>query len=428
MESAGESKSRLSIGRGVLGLLDRGAQRAAEGVLNALHDLADDDASYEDASYEDASDDGADSEGSLGPRLAPRLPSSQAAALAPAQAAAPSEPSRATVAPAALAAAAPAAEDPPPASAEEAVRAAERRLLGEWSGLQFAVESTLAVELAGLEAELSVEREMRGALCAREAEWAGRCDQLRTEAAQREAEAARAADASAEARRAEVGALRARVGGLQAQLGERERMLDELNAQAGHGDVTTWRARAELSQGEAAQLRARLGRLEAEHVPRLQRARAERDEALEAARLLGAQLAEARGAALGAEGQLSRLSGALQLHVAQADELGAQLAAAEERLRGCVDRQVARSWVVTFLEHSSRRGGSARQKELLGLMAEWWAFSPEDKMRAGLAPSADALHTPHESLGERWSEFLHREAEAAGEGGGPDEPTRGAPG
>lgn len=301
------------------------------------------------------------------------------------------------------------------AAVDAAVRRAERRLLGEWSGLQFAVESALSAELAALEEELSIEREMRLAVCAREASWAAANDRLRLEAAQRDADAAVREAERGEALRAELVRLRDKVGAQAAQLQERERLLDDLAAAAEQGDAVTWRARAELAQSEVSQLKARLRAMAAEHEPQLQRATAERDEATATAQALAQQLEEARAVARGAEGQLSRLSGALQLHVAEADELAAKLREAHSRLALSVDRQVARSWVVTFVENyasrSSSHQGYARQRELLEMMAAWWSFSAEDRIRVGLAETTDALHTPNESLGERWTKFLHREAD-----------------
>ncbi|KAG8460443.1 hypothetical protein KFE25_013093 [Diacronema lutheri] len=449
---------RLSIGRGVLGLLDRGAQRAADRVLNALQDLADDD--EDNGSDTDEPSDGDEPVGRYGVDGRRGFDAARAAvgaragagADATADAAWPRAPSpikRSTVPPDA-AADAPHVDErvasPPPdagggdapavahgasagadevslseaSAVEAAVRRAQRALLTEWSGAQFAAETALTTEIGALEFELDLEREIRRGLSAREASWAALHDRLRIEAAQREADAARREGASADALRDEVVALRARALAQQAALRERDLMLDELASSAAQGDAVTWRARAELAQSEVAELKARARALADEHEPELARARLERADALARVRALEADLEGVRAVARGAEGQLARLSGALHLHVAEADELAGRLREAEARLANAVDRQVARSWVVNFVESAAARGGlsaqgaGARRRELLEMMAAWWDFTAEDRIRVGLVGTADALLDPRESLGERWGQFLDRESEGGG--------------
>jgi len=201
--------------------------------------------------------------------------------------------------------------------------------------------------------------------------------------------------------RAEVILLRERCHAQQTQLSLRERMLDDLAASAGSGDAVTWRAKAELAQHDVVQLRAQLRARELEHQPVLERAIAERDTALDRGVELAKEMDQVRLIARASEGQLSRLSGALQLHVAEAEELASKLSDAHRRLGASIDRQVARSWVVNFVENyaGASRSPTASQRELLEMMAAWWLFSAEDRIRVGLDETSDALHTPHESLG-----------------------------
>mmetsp|Transcript_16935 Transcript_16935/g.42304 ORF Transcript_16935/g.42304 Transcript_16935/m.42304 type:complete len:199 (-) Transcript_16935:8-604(-) len=128
-------------------------------------------------------------------------------------------------------------------------------------------------------------------------------------------------------------------------------MLDDLAASAGSGDAVTWRAKAELAQHDVVQLRAQLRARELEHQPVLERAIAERDTALDRGVELAKEMDQVRLIARASEGQLSRLSGALQLHVAEAEELASKLSDAHRRLGASIDRQVARSWVVNFVEN-----------------------------------------------------------------------------
>ena len=64
-----------------------------------------------------------------------------------------------------------------------------------------------------------------------------------------------------------------------------------------------------------------------------------------------------------------------------------------------VEKAVARSWVVNYVE----AGAGPHGEELLQLMAEWWEFTPEDRLRVGLLdgmphPSCEALLTPLEYM------------------------------
>ena len=53
-------------------------------------------------------------------------------------------------------------------------------------------------------------------------------------------------------------------------------------------------------------------------------------------------------------------------------ELQAKLRRCQEGQADLVDKSVARSWIVNFVEHAERR------KEMLALMAEWWGLTEAD--------------------------------------------------
>ena len=69
-----------------------------------------------------------------------------------------------------------------------------------------------------------------------------------------------------------------------------------------------------------------------------------------------------------------------------------------------VEKGVARSWVVNFVENRERR------PEFLRLMASWWDFSEGDLIRVGLAeelPPEPGL-SPDATLTEAFAHFLER--------------------
>ena len=79
------------------------------------------------------------------------------------------------------------------------------------------------------------------------------------------------------------------------------------------------------------------------------------------------------------EAQVVRLSEAFNRQVEERDDLQSHLEAAEMKARQMVEKGVARSWVVNFVENRERR------PEFLRLMASWWEFSEGDLLRVGLA-------------------------------------------
>jgi hypothetical protein len=94
-----------------------------------------------------------------------------------------------------------------------------------------------------------------------------------------------------------------------------------------------------------------------------------------------------------------------------------EVLAMQKRLRDTetshVEKAVARSWVVNYVE----AGGGPHGEELLRLMAEWWEFTPMDQLRVGLSemphPSREALLTPLEpSLTAAFASFLDERSES----------------
>ena len=73
--------------------------------------------------------------------------------------------------------------------------------------------------------------------------------------------------------------------------------------------------------------------------------------------------------------------------------------------RGMVEKEVARSWIVNFVENTGRRG------ELLRLMASWWDFSEGDLLRCGLLdePPPPVDVGPDAGITEQFAAFLDRE-------------------
>jgi multidrug efflux pump subunit AcrA (membrane-fusion protein) len=71
------------------------------------------------------------------------------------------------------------------------------------------------------------------------------------------------------------------------------------------------------------------------------------------------------------QGQLVRLSEGFNKQVEEVFALQQQLQAAKA---SSVDKAIARSWVVNYVES----GNTARGDEMLQLMAEWWDFSEAD--------------------------------------------------
>lgn len=105
------------------------------------------------------------------------------------------------------------------------------------------------------------------------------------------------------------------------------------------------------------------------------------------------------------EAQLVRLSEGFNRQVEEVAELHTKVERARAAARGMVEKEVARSWIVNFVENTGRRG------ELLRLMASWWDFSEGDLLRCGLLdePPPPVDVGPDAGITEQFAAFLDRE-------------------
>ena len=121
-----------------------------------------------------------------------------------------------------------------------------------------------------------------------------------------------------------------------------------------------------------------LGAARRQHEPKLRRESSRADEAEAALAAAEAKAARAEVARRQMEAQLVRLSEGFNRQVEEVAELHTKVERARAAARGMVEKEVARSWIVNFVENTGRRG------ELLRLMASWWEFSEGDLLRCGL--------------------------------------------
>ena len=102
----------------------------------------------------------------------------------------------------------------------------------------------------------------------------------------------------------------------------------------------------------------------------------------------------------------------------EALSLQQQLDSAKAAARSSVDKAVARSWIVNFVECEA---SDARRDELLLLMAEWWDFAEADLLRLGMLDTAPPRPDlpPDASLSDAFANFLDREVEVMSQRDGP---------
>jgi hypothetical protein len=242
----------------------------------------------------------------------------------------------------------------------ESVRSSESRCLC----------ACLATELSQLEG--LVERTRLQSNIERE-ELALRCEQLGTALEQRVLLAERTQhDAVAAARRQSaeaVAQLEAQLEELSEQMASRDALADAygVDAELAHADMQRREAtaKAERESAISSRLRDELERVQRQHADELrlceQRAEAAYAEAAQSARAL--QASEAAVSQL--QAQLARLSEGFNKQVEEVLSLEARL---EKQKTASVDKAMARSWVVNFVEQRS----SAHGDELLKMMADWW--------------------------------------------------------
>ena len=204
-------------------------------------------------------------------------------------------------------------------------------------------------------------------------ELALRCEQLGTALEQRVLLAERTQhEAVAVARRQSADAvaqLEAQLEELSEPMASRDALADAygVDAELAHADMQLREAtaKAERESVTSRRLRDDLERMQRQHADELhlyeQRAEAARAEAAQSAQAL--QASESAIAQL--QAQLARLSEGFNKQVEEVLSLESRL---DKQKTASVDKAMARSWVVNFVEQRD----SAHGDELLKLMAEWW--------------------------------------------------------
>ena len=232
------------------------------------------------------------------------------------------------------------------------------------------------------------------------------------------AAAAQLAHARAEAA-ARVGALEEQLVAMQEAAASRDALLDDDDADSANSSAlgaeralrVEWMARAQVSEEEAARLRAAAAAASDARAAAEARAEQASEAAAEAMRDCAARLERAAASEAAASARAAAEGEAAGAHAARAASVSDALSRLEARQSEMVDKREARSWLVNFVENPPRRD------ELLRLLAEWWDFSPEDRLRVGLLdappPHAPPAARRGDSLVSAFATFL--EAEAGGE-------------
>ena len=166
-----------------------------------------------------------------------------------------------------------------------------------------------------------------------------------------------------------VAQLEAQLEELSEQMASRDALADAygVDAELAHADMQLREAtaKAERESVTSRRLRDDLERMQRQHADELhlyeQRAEAARAEAAQSAQAL--QASESAIAQL--QAQLARLSEGFNKQVEEVLSLESRL---DKQKTASVDKAMARSWVVNFVEQRD----SAHGDELLKLMAEWW--------------------------------------------------------
>ena len=279
------------------------------------------------------------------------------------------------------------------------------------------LERALALQRALLGAEL---RAAENALAAESARAAAeveplraRCDEqavLLEEQAEFAMQAQRSARASARQQAAAAcAALEEQVSELQDEIARRDAMVDEYGAESERLEVQAergaWVAKVELLEQQLATTKTELGAARRQHEPKLRRESSRADEAEAALAAAEAKAERAEVARRQMEAQLVRLSEGFNRQVEEVAELHTKVERARAAARGMVEKEVARSWIVNFVENTGRRG------ELLRLMASWWDFSEGDLLRCGLLdePPPPVDVGPDAGITEQFAAFLDRE-------------------
>ena len=195
----------------------------------------------------------------------------------------------------------------------------------------------------------------------------------------------------------------------QDEIARRDAMVDEYGAESERLEVQAergaWVAKVELLEQQLATTKTELGAARRQHEPKLRRESSRADEAEAALAAAEAKAERAEVARRQMEAQLVRLSEGFNRQVEEVAELHTKVERARAAARGMVEKEVARSWIVNFVENTGRRG------ELLRLMASWWDFSEGDLLRCGLLdePPPPVDVGPDAGITEQFAAFLDRE-------------------
>lgn len=172
-------------------------------------------------------------------------------------------------------------------------------------------------------------------------------------------------------------------------------------------------ARLERSESAASALRDELSAERAAHAGKLERAAEEEARVRAEADELRGQASALQSTNRQLEAQLVRLSEGFNKQV---EEVLALQATLQEQRARCVEKAVARGWVVTYVE----QGSGPHADEILRMLAEWWDFTKEDLVRVGLSdeihPSVEVALAPpaaDASMARAFADFL--EGESSGE-------------
>lgn len=305
---------------------------------------------------------------------------------------------------------------------EHEVEASQARALGEQLASsreelrRLRLERDAAARSLAIELRVAEDAVLRGAL--EQEATRSHCNDL-TVALQEQAaisqrqQAAAVAD-SRQQMAAALGEMEEQVLRMQEELARRDALQDDFGSEAELAEqarqVAEWAARCRLKEAEVARLRDEGEAAQRQFEPQLRRQRARADEAEAALAAAQKQISAQAAVQRHMEAQVVRLSEAFNRQVEERDEVQAGLEASRREQHQMVEKGVARSWIINFVENVDHR------HEFLQLMANWWEFSEEDLLRVGLAddqpPQPDL--SPDATLTEAFANYLERRASSDG--------------
>ena len=294
-----------------------------------------------------------------------------------------------------------AVREPAATSSDDALQCAE------------ATRRSISLELLRTELGCCEEAAVRSELqlCLDREALAVRCNELGRALEERahsaEQAAASAATAARQAAAATVAALEEQVVELSEEAARRDALADEYSESAelrqAQERVLELRTTCEVQAAEVRRLRDELAeaRRAAEAARACAEARAEA--AAEAEAAAAARGAESEAVIVSQQAQLSRLSEGFNNQVEESLAARRQLDASSAEK---VDKAVARSWIVNYVETAREHDGARR--DLLRLMSEWWEFTDADRLRVGLGDEAPprVAAPPDASLSDAFTSYL----------------------